>query len=60
MPQYLQTIAHALPLFYIIEGLNAVMIYTNFAQAALDLLITLVLAVVFLIAAASLFKWRED
>jgi ABC-2 type transport system permease protein len=60
MPQYLQTIAHALPLFYVIEGLNAVMIYTNFAQAALDLLITLVLAVVFLIAAASLFKWRED
>jgi len=60
MPSYLQTIAHVLPLFYVIEGLNAVMIYTNFTQAAVDLLVTLVLAVVFLVAAASLFKWRED
>ena len=60
MPQYLQTVAHVLPLYYIIDGLNNIMIYTNFAQAGIDLLVTLVLAVVFLAAAASLFKWRED
>jgi ABC-2 type transport system permease protein len=60
MPTYLQGIAHIFPLFYVIEGLNAVMIYSNFAQAALDLLIVTVLAVGMLIAAAKLFKWRED
>src|SRR2546429_7340406 len=29
MPQYLQTVAHVLPLFYVIDGLNQVMIYNN-------------------------------
>ena len=27
MPEYLQTFAHILPLFYVIEGLNNVMVY---------------------------------
>ena len=30
MPQYLQNIAHVLPLFYVIEGLNNVMVYSNY------------------------------
>ena len=29
MPQYLQTFAHVLPLFYVTEGLNNVMVYNN-------------------------------
>ena len=60
MPTYIQIIAHALPLFYVIEGLNAVMIYNNYGQAAVDLVIITVLAIGMLVAAVKLFKWRED
>ncbi|NIO36919.1 ABC transporter permease [Candidatus Bathyarchaeota archaeon] len=60
MPTYLQHFAHVLPLFYIIEGLNGVMIYSNYAQAALDLVIVTAITIVFFVAAVRLFKWRED
>ena len=33
MPQYLQSVAHVLPLFYIVEGLNNVMVYGNITGA---------------------------
>ena len=32
MPQYLQTFAHVLPLFYVVEGLNNVMVYHQLSQ----------------------------
>jgi ABC-2 type transport system permease protein len=60
MPMYLQSFAHVLPLFYIIDGLNGVMIYSNFAQAAIDLVVVTVITMVFFLAAVRLFKWRED
>jgi ABC-2 type transport system permease protein len=60
MPLYLQHLAHVLPLFYIIEGLNAVMIYSNYAQATIDLIVVTIITVIVFIAAAKLFKWRED
>jgi ABC-2 type transport system permease protein len=60
MPQYLQTIAHVLPLFYIIEGLNAVMVYANYAQALIDIAVVTVITVIVFVAAAKFFKWRED
>ena len=60
MPTYIQYIAHALPLFYVIEGLNAVMIYNNYGQAAVDIVIVTILALGMLVAAVKLFKWRED
>ena len=60
MPQYLQQIAHVLPLFYIIEGINAVMVYSNYAQAAMDLAVIAVITTIIFMAAARLFKWRED
>ena len=60
MPTYLQYLAHVLPLFYIIDGLNAVMIYSNFAQATIDLIVVLIITVVAFVAAARAFKWRED
>jgi ABC-2 type transport system permease protein len=59
-PQYLQTFAHVLPLFYIVEGLNAVMVYANYAQALIDIAVVTVITVIFFVAAAKLFKWRED
>jgi ABC-2 type transport system permease protein len=59
-PEYLRTFAHVLPLFYINEGLNAVMVYANYAQALIDLAVIAVITVVLFVAAAKLFKWRED
>jgi ABC-2 type transport system permease protein len=60
MPTYLQYLAHVLPLFYIIDGLNGIMIYSNFAQTTIDLIVVAVITVVAFAAAARVFKWRED
>ena len=60
MPEYLRSVAHVLPLFYIVEGLNNVMVYENYAAALIDIAVTLVITVVVFVAAAKLFKWRED
>ena len=60
MPPYLQSIAHVLPLYYIIEGLNAVMTYGNYVQAAIDIGVVTVITLIVFVAAAKLFKWRED
>lgn len=60
MPSYLRYLAHVLPLFYIIDGLNGVMIYGNYAQATIDLVVVAVITIVVFVAAARLFKWRED
>jgi len=60
MPEYLRNFAHVLPLFYIVEGLNNVMVYGNYLAALTDIAITAVITVVVFVAAAKLFKWRED
>jgi ABC-2 type transport system permease protein len=60
MPTYLQYFAHVLPLFYIIDGLNGVMIYGNYAQAIIDLAVVAAITMIAFVAAARLFKWRED
>jgi ABC-type multidrug transport system permease subunit len=60
MPVYLQYFAHFLPLFYIIDGLNAVMVYGNFAGALINLAVVVIMTLVVFVAAAKLFKWRED
>ncbi|MDG6915469.1 MAG: ABC transporter permease [Nitrososphaerota archaeon] len=60
MPMYLQTVAHALPLFYVIDGLNNVMLYGNYGGALIDLGVLAVLSVVVFVLAVRFFKWRED
>jgi len=60
MPQYLQSIAHIMPLYYIIEGLNAVMVYANYAQAVIDLAVVAAITAILFVAAAKVFKWRES
>jgi ABC-2 type transport system permease protein len=60
MPTYLQYFAHVLPLFYIIDGLNGVMIYSNYAQATIDLVVIASITIIVFVVAARLFKWRED
>ncbi len=60
MPTYLQTFAHVLPLFYVIEGLNNVMVYGNIGGALIDMAVVLVITAVIFVLAVKLFKWRED
>jgi len=60
MPEYLRTVAHGLPLFYVIEGLNNVMTYDNITSALIDIAVVTVITVIVFLAAAKLFKWRED
>jgi len=60
MPMYLQAIAHVLPLFYVIDGLTDVMIYSNYGAALIDLSVLVVIAVVFFSLAVRFFEWRED
>jgi ABC-2 type transport system permease protein len=58
-PPYLQAFAHILPLYYVIDGIEGVMLYANYARAFSDLLIVLVIAVVIFLAAVRAFRWRE-
>lgn len=60
MPMYLQSIAHVLPLYYVIDGLTNVMIYGNYGPALIDSGIILVLSVVTFALAVRFFRWRED
>ena len=57
---FLQGIAHALPLYYVIDGMNQVLLFNNTAIALRDLLLVFVGSVVVFIAAIYLFKWRDD
>jgi ABC-type multidrug transport system permease subunit len=60
MPEYLQAFAHVLPLYYIVEGLNNVMVYQNYMGAVVDLAVIAVITAVIFALAVKLFKWRED
>jgi ABC-2 type transport system permease protein len=59
-PPYLQTVAHVLPLYYVIDGLNDGILFSNGAGALRDLLIVIGIAVVFFVLAIRVFSWRED
>ena len=59
-PPGLQAVAHALPLYYVIDGMNQVMLYANAARATEDLVVVLVSAVVVFLLAVRLFKWRDE
>ncbi len=60
MPEYLRNVAHALPLFYVVEGLNNVMVFENYTAALVDIAVTTLITVIFFVAAAKVFKWREE
>jgi ABC-2 type transport system permease protein len=60
MPQYLQTFAHVLPLFYVTEGLNNVMVFNNLPGALIDIAVLAIITVVIFVLAVKAFKWRED
>lgn len=60
MPEFLQTFAKILPLYYVNEGLRNAMIYLKTDDAIFHSAITLIFASVFFIAGLLLTKWTED
>ena len=59
MPNYMQTIAKALPLYYFHEGLRSIMIYQNPAQSLQAFIIIGILAIAFTAIAVKTTKWKE-
>jgi ABC-2 type transport system permease protein len=59
-PPGLQTFAHILPLYYVIDGMNQVMLFSNTTRALTDLVVVLATAVVFFVLAIRFFKWRDE
>jgi len=60
MPAGLQAFAHILPLYYVIDGMNQVMLYSNTSKALVDLLVVLIGSIVVFLLAIRLFKWRDE
>jgi ABC-2 type transport system permease protein len=60
MPSWLARIAHIFPLYYIIDGLTATMVYDNLRSALIDLSIIALICLMLSIAAVKAFKWREE
>ena len=56
----LQRVAHILPLFYVIDGMNRVMLFNNFAAALPDVAIVAVGSVLVFVAAIVAFRWRGE
>ncbi|MGA2665217.1 MAG: ABC transporter permease [Nitrososphaerales archaeon] len=59
MPGYLQAVAHVLPLYYVIAGLNNAMIYGNVGSALVDVAVLAFTSAVVFALAVRLFRWRE-
>jgi len=59
-PSGLQMFAHILPLYYVIDGMNQVMLFSNTTRAVYDLAGVLVAGVVVFLLAVRLFKWRDE
>ncbi len=59
-PPDLAAVAHALPLYYVIDGMNQVMLFQNSTRAFTDFLVVLVASVVVFVLAVRLFQWRDE
>ena len=60
MPPGLQAFARVLPLYYVIDGMNQVMLFSNASRAFFDFLVVFVGAIVVFLLAIRLFKWRDE
>ena len=60
MPEFLQTFAKILPLYYVNEGLRNAMIYLNQSEAIINTIYVLIFAIVFFVTGLFLTKWKED
>ena len=59
MPDYLQSVAKVLPLHYFHDGLIQIMIYENPAQSVIAFFVLGGFAVVFILVAIKVTKWKE-
>jgi ABC-2 type transport system permease protein len=59
-PSWLVPVAHVLPLYYVIDGMNQVMLFQNASRAAFDLAVIFVTSVVIFLAAIRFFRWRDE
>ncbi len=59
-PPGLQAFAHVLPLYYVIDGMNQVMLFGNGGRALADLAVVVVASVVVFALAVRLFRWRDE
>ena len=59
-PSWLVPVARCLPLYYIIDGLNATMIYDDAASMLVDLAVVMALVLGLVLAATHVFTWREE
>ncbi len=59
-PPGLQTFAHVLPLYYVIDGMNQVMLFGNTGRALVDLAVVAVASVLVFALAVRLFRWRDE
>lgn len=60
MPEFLQTVAQFLPLYYVNEGLRNAMIYTDLEKTMYFTVCVLLFACFFFIVGTVLTKWREN
>jgi ABC-2 type transport system permease protein len=60
MPDFLQSFAKILPLYYVNEGLRNAMIYLKTDTAIFHTTIVLIFAVIFFATGLLLTKWKED
>jgi ABC-2 type transport system permease protein len=59
-PPGLQQVAHVLPLYYVIDGMNQVMLFHNYSRALFDVGVVLVGGIIVFVAAIVAFKWRDE
>jgi ABC-2 type transport system permease protein len=60
MPEYLQTVAQALPLYYVNEALRNTMIYTNMDKTLYFTAFVLLFAFAFYLFGAMVTKWEDE
>ena len=56
----LQTFAHVLPLYYVIDGMNQVILFSNTSRAFTDGVVILLGSAVVFVLAILTFKWRDE
>lgn len=59
-PPLLRAVSNVLPLYYVIDGMNQVMLYTNGGRALTDLAVVAAGAVVVFVLAVRTFRWRDE
>ncbi len=58
-PSWLQPVAKVLPLYYVIDGMDQVMLFSNPSRALFDVAVVTVVAVLIFALAVRLFQWRD-